>query len=477
MANRTRNVILVIIGGLALTALCGVVGAGSYLFGMQTATMQGDSTVTTEDAPIAVEVAEQEAQATTEDVPGSDATVEATSTVAPTEPPEPAATEPFTEPPEESVPAEEPTPPPPLPTAENGRHEFSEEDLDLFWEVWNIVQAEFDGGIPADEELTYAAIEGLLESLGDDYTRFAPPELADRLRESLQGRFEGIGAFVNENDEGFTEIVRPMAGQPAALAGLRAGDVVIGVDGESVIGQGLDEVVAQIRGPEGTEVTLTVRREGEEEPLDFTVRRQLIEIPVIESEMLEDDIAYLRLTGFNRNADSQLRETMQELLAQNPTGLILDLRDNPGGLLDQTVAIADYFLPDGVVLYERSSTFDLDQEHRSVTGDPGEEIPMVVLVNAGSASASEIVAGALQDTGRSVLIGETTFGKGSVQVTHTLSDDSELRVTIARWYTPNNQSIDGNGIAPDIEVATPTELGGEEDPQLQRAIEYLLTGE
>lgn len=473
MANRTRNVILVIIGSLALTALCGIVGAGSFLFGVRTATTEGDSTVIFEEAPAAVEVTEQEAQPTAEIVPGSDATVEAMDTVVPTATPE----APSTEATAESAPAEEPATPPPSPTAENGRHEFSEEDLALFWEVWNIVQAEFDGGIPSDEALTHAAIEGLLESLGDDYTRFAPPDLAARMRESLQGSFEGIGAFVNENDEGLTEIVRPMDGQPAALAGLRAGDVVIGVDGESVIGQGLDEVIAQIRGPEGTEVTLTIRREGEEEPLEFTVQRRLIEIPVIESEMLEDDIAYVRLTGFNRNADVQLRETMQELLAENPAGLIFDLRDNPGGLLDQTVSIADYFLPDGVVLYERSSTFDLDQVHRSVSGDAGEEIPMVVLVNAASASASEIVAGAVQDRGRGVLIGETTFGKGSVQVTHTLSDDSELRVTIARWYTPNNQSIDGNGIAPDIEVPTPTELGGEEDPQLQRAIDYLLTGE
>jgi carboxyl-terminal processing protease len=222
---------------------------------------------------------------------------------------------------------------------------------------------------------------------------------------------------------------------------------------------------------------LTVRREGEEEPLEFTVRRELIEIPIIESEMLEDNIAYLRLTGFNRNADSQLREALSELLAQEPTGLVFDLRDNPGGFLDQSISVADVFLPEGVVLYERSSTFDLDQVHRSDDGDLGESIPLVVLVNAGSASASEIVAGAIQDRGRGPLVGETTFGKGSVQQTHTLSDGSELRVTIARWYTPDDESISGNGITPDIEVPSPIELGGDDDPQLQRAIDYLLTGE
>lgn len=473
MANRTRNIILIILGGFILITLCGIVGVGTYWLGLRTSAMQESSTLTSEEPPVAVEAVDEiEPEATAESASEFETSQEPTPTAAPIETAEASATPPAEEP--EVV---QPTPPPPRPTPGNGRQEFGEEDLELFWEVWNIVQAEYDGAIPDDDELTHAAIEGLLERLGDDYTRFAPPDVATRMRESLQGSFEGIGAFVNENEEGLTEIVRPMDGQPAALAGLRAGDVVIGVDGESVIGQSLDEVIAQIRGPEGTEVTITIRREGEEDPLEFTVRRQLIEIPVIESEMLEDDIAYLRLTGFNRNADSQLRETMQELLAQEPVGLVLDLRDNPGGLLDQTVSIADYFLPEGVVLYERSSTFDLDQVHRSASGDAGEEIPLVVLVNAASASASEIVAGAVQDRDRGILIGETTFGKGSVQVTHTLSDDSELRVTIARWYTPNNQSIDGNGIAPDIEVPTPTELGGEGDPQLQRAIEYLLTGE
>lgn len=475
MRTRTRNVILIVIGGLLLVTLCGAVAAGTFWLGLRTATPQQSGPVIREEPPVAVEATEEELETPTEGAAESGATPEPTETTAPTATMEPTFTSPAEEP--EGAEAVQPTSPPPQPTPGNGREEFDREDIELFWEVWNIVQAEYDGAIPNEEELTYAAIEGLLESLGDDYTRFAPPDVATRMRESLQGSFEGIGAFVNENDEGLTEIVRPMDGQPAALAGLRAGDIVIGVDGESVIGQTLDEVIAKIRGPEGTEVSITVRRDGEEEPLEFTVERRLIEIPVIESEMLENDIAYLWLTSFNRNADSQLRETMEELLAQNPTGLVLDLRDNPGGLLDQTVAIADYFLPEGVVLYERSSTFDLDQVHRSVTGDSGEEIPIVVLVNAASASASEIVAGAIQDRDRGVVIGETTFGKGSVQVTHTLSDESELRVTIARWYTPDNQSIDGNGIAPDIEVPTPTELGGEEDPQLQRAIDYLLTGE
>ena len=354
--------------------------------------------------------------------------------------------------------------------------DFTDEDLDLLWEVWQIVQEDFDGQLPPEDELTYALIRGLLESLDDQYTRFTPPEAAELVRERMEGTFEGIGAFVRENDEGLTEIVRPMDGQPADLAGLQAGDVVIAVDGESVTDRTLDEVIALIRGPQGTDVTLTIRRE-DVDPFDVTITRAFIEIPIVESEMLDEGIAYVHLTSFSANAEEQLAEAVEELLAQNPEGLILDLRDNPGGFLDQSIAVADLFLPEGVVLYERSQTQDLDEVYRSETGGLAEELPLVVLINAGSASASEIVAGAIRDQDRGILIGETTFGKGSVQLTHTLSDGSELRVTIARWYLPSNQSIDGNGIAPDIEVETPEDLGGEEDTQLQRAIEYLLNGE
>ncbi|HSM56151.1 MAG TPA: S41 family peptidase [Candidatus Sulfomarinibacteraceae bacterium] len=366
-------------------------------------------------------------------------------------------------------------------TGENTRPartgEFTEEDLELLWEVWGILEEEFDGELPDDETLTYAAIRGILNALDDDFTRFAPPDVAERMREDLEGSFEGIGAFVRENEQGMTEIVRPMDGQPAAQAGLRAGDIVVAVDGESMVGRGLDEVIALIRGPQGTEVTLEVRREGNDEPLEFTITRQRIVIPIIESEMLDDDIAYVRLTSFNRNANSQLNEALQELLDQNPRGLILDLRDNPGGYLDQSVAVADIFLEEGVILYDRSSTMGTDEVYHSGAGDLAEEIPLAVLVNVGSASASEIVAGAIQDHGRGVVIGETTFGKGSVQQSHVLSDGSELRVTIARWYTPDNQSIDGQGITPDIEIPTPEDLGDENDAQLNRAVEYLLTGE
>jgi carboxyl-terminal processing protease len=385
--------------------------------------------------------------------------------------------------------AEPTTPPPPTPTPETiipavpaEGSPLDEADLSTLYEVWSLIAEQFDGEVPASRQVIESAIAGSLETLGDTYTRYVSPEIAQRMREDMQGSVEGIGAFVRENEDGLFEIVRPIDGQPAALAGLKPGDVLLAVDGESVLGVSFDEVILMVRGPRDTAVTLTIGREGEEEPLEFTIIRTRYEVPVVVAEMLPDEItggapvAYLRLTEFNRNAEQRLLETLEELLAQDPMGLILDLRDNPGGFLDQSVAVANVFLPEGVVLFERNIR-GLDEIFTSFDGDVAEDIPLVVLVNAGSASASEIVAGAIQDRGRAVLVGETTFGKGSVQQIYPLSDGSELRVTIARWYTPNNNTIDGQGITPDIEVESPDTLGGVEDAQLQRAVEYLLTGQ
>ncbi len=354
------------------------------------------------------------------------------------------------------------------------------EDLALFFEVWKNIEDDFDGDMPSLEALNYAIINGALSALDDNYTRFLTPEMSAREREAMEGSFEGIGAFVRENDAGFIEIVRPISGQPADLVGLRSGDLIVGVDGEDVIGQGIDEVISKVRGPRGTQVILTIAREGEAESLEFTIIRARVEIPTLEARMLDDDIAYLHLTTFAAfGVDRDVETAVRELLDQNPRGFIFDLRDNPGGFLDASVNIADLFLPEGIVLYERSESGVYDRTFESFDGDIGEEIPLVVLVNAGSASASELVAGALRDNNRAILIGDQTFGKGSVQQLRNLTGGSELRVTIARWYTPENENINGEGIVPDIEVELDPEatLGNQnEDAQLQRAIEYLQTG-
>ncbi len=350
-------------------------------------------------------------------------------------------------------------------------------DLSTFYEVWRLVEDEFDGALPEDRDLLYGAIGGSLDAIDDPFTRFIRPEIAERLRDDLDGSVSGIGAIVRPGDDGIVEIVRPIDDQPADLAGLRSGDLVIAVDGEPVDGKTFDEVLLAIRGPEGTVVVLTILREDEREPLEFSIERAEFEVPVVESELLEEDsatIAYVRLSSFTRSAEGDLINALDDLLAQNPAGIIFDLRDNGGGYLDQAVAVSDLFLPEGVVLYERSSKGELNETFYADDGDIAEEMPLVVLVNAGSASASEIFAGAVQDSDRGVIIGEQTFGKGSVQHVHTLSDGSELRVTIARWYTPGDRSISEEGITPDIEVETPDDLGGEDDDQLQRAIEYII---
>ena len=477
MGNRTRLVALIVLLGFFATFVCVVVAGGAFLVGRRAAVTGVSATQLEEIADVATVDRPQNLEQSDEQVEGAETTLEVT-VVTPeeedntdSEESSTAATndETVSEPDRDSA-----------ADATQGRDpedKFTEEDLQLLWEVWQIIEAEYDGELPDDEELTYSAIQGVLKTLGDDFTRFAPPDVAERMREDLQGSFEGIGAFVRENEAGNAEIVRPMDGQPADIAGLKAGDVVTAVDGESMIGRSLDEVIALIRGPEGTEVVLTIAREGVDEPFEVAITRKRIEILTVESEMLDEGIAYVRLTSFNRQADSELRAAIEELLAQDPQGLILDLRDNPGGYLDQSIAVSDIFLPEGIVLYDRSSTFGTDDAYRSDDGDLAEDIPLVVLINAGSASASEIVAGAIKDHGRGTLIGETTFGKGSVQQSHMLSDGSELRVTIARWYTPNNESIDGTGIEPHIEVPTPDTLGGEGDTQLERAVEFLTEGQ
>ena len=447
--------ILLVLGVLALICLVSTVGAASFYFGRASA-----SSELAEVAPETVEVTRQ---------------VEVEVTVVQTAVPLPTAT-----PIQLDVTVVEPEVPTPEPTdgpAETAvpLDDATELDLSTFYEAWDIISQQYDGELPSKEDLLYAIIGGSVETLDDPYTRFLEPDVAARFREDMGGSVEGIGAFVRETEDGFVEIVRPIDGQPADQVGLQAGDLIIGVDGESVVGQGIDEVLLKVRGPQGSVVMLTILRDGEEE-LEFTVTRTRFEVPIIESQMVTDNIGYIHLTEFNANAMERTLQAINELTAQGAQALIFDLRDNPGGFLDQSVGVADLFLADGVVLFERNNQ-GLEETFTAEPGDEAESIPMVVLINAASASASEIVAGALRDNGRATLIGETTFGKGSVQQLHTLSDGSELRVTIARWYTPDNISISEAGITPDIEVASPEDftLGGEGDTQLERAIEYLQT--
>jgi carboxyl-terminal processing protease len=374
--------------------------------------------------------------------------------------------------PSEEIEKETPITPVPTPAPTNE----DEETFQLFWEVWDLVQHNFYGELPDMQEMTYAAIRGMLSTLDDKYTAFMEPNVAAVLAEDATGEFEGIGAFVDMDEDGKLEIVQTFEDGPAEKAGILAGDHVLEVDNVSIVGSTLYEAIGLIRGPAGSRIVLLIEREGVSEPFEVTVTRACLEIPIIDVEMRDDGVGYIRLHEFSATASERMEEGLEELLAQEPRGIVFDLRQNPGGWLDQAVNVADLFLDDGVILIERWSDGS-EQTFEANPGDIGEDVPLVVLVNGSSASASEIVAGALQDQERAILVGEDTFGKGSVQRPFTLSDGSELRVTIALWFTPNDRAIHGQGLTPDIQIPWPEEGDPDVDPQLERAAEYLLTGE
>ncbi|MGD2147172.1 MAG: S41 family peptidase [Anaerolineae bacterium] len=380
--------------------------------------------------------------------------------------------------PEEGLPdpTAEPSPTPlPLPTPRSD----TEETFQLFWEVWGLLQRHYYEELPSMRQITYAAIRGMLDTLDDRYTAFIEPDVAAVLEEDASGRFEGIGAFVDMDESGMLRIVEPFEDGPADLAGLEAEDRVIAVDGESIVGMALYAAIGKIRGPAGSTVALTVEREGVREPFDVLVTRARLDIPIVEVTMRDDGVGYVRLYDFSATASERLEEGLQELLDEEPVGIVFDLRQNPGGWLDQAIDVADLFLGESLVAVERFSD-GTEREFRARSGDIAEEIPLAVLVNNGSASASEIVAGALQANDRAPLVGTPTLGKGSVQRPFNLSDGSELRVTVALWFTPDDQRIQGEGLAPDVEVdwtAEERQADPANDPQLERAVEILLEGE
>jgi len=330
--------------------------------------------------------------------------------------------------------------PPSAPSPEATPLPDEEAQFQIFWEAWRLIEENFDGPIPDVRTRTYGAINGMLQTLGDDHTVLLSPEYAAIFGEDLSGSFEGIGALVKMREDGKLMIVEPFKGQPAERAGVQAGDIVLAVDGVTLQGLNLYEAIALIRGPKGTVVSLTIEREGVEQPFDIQVERARIEIPVVETRMLEGGIAYISLFEFSEPAPARFREALQELLDQEPRGA-------KGGR---------------------------EIEHPATGNGVALDIPLVVLVDGGTASASEIVAGALQDHGRAVLIGEQTFGKGTVQIGYDLSDGAELRITIAHWFTPNGRAIEKEGLTPDIVVEmTQEDKDAGRDPQLERAIEYL----
>lgn len=345
-----------------------------------------------------------------------------------------------------------------------------------FWQAWQIVHDQYVDQPVDDEALMRGAIRGMLDALGDQHTSYMDPDQYRQANIPLEGEYEGIGAWVDPTKEYLT-IISPMPGSPAEKAGLKPGDQVIAVDGEDMTGIDGSLVIRRILGPAGTKVRLTIRREGLEEPFEVEITRARIIVPSIESKMLDDRIAYIHILEFGQNTTRDLRKALRELQDQKPIGLIVDLRNNPGGALQTAIEVASEFIPEGVIMYEVYGDGRRDV-YRALHGGLATDIPLVVLINEGTASASEIVAGAIQDYQRGQLVGTTSFGKGSVQNWIPLvNDQGAVRVTIARWLTPKERTIHEIGLEPDVKVEiSEADIAANRDPQLEKAIELLKEG-
>jgi carboxyl-terminal processing protease len=357
-----------------------------------------------------------------------------------------------------------------------------------FWEAYNTVATEYVGELDHDA-LVEGAIEGMFSAIGDPFSAYMTSREYKESLDGISGQFEGIGAVMTSR-EGETEGCAPISasclllvqsiieGSPAEKEGLQAEDQVVSVDGTTVIGSTLEEVVTKVRGPKGTEVTLSIMRDGRAREL--TIERDVIQTQAVRSEILAAGrVGYLRIDGFSSTAADDFRRHLQELIDGGVSGLVLDLRDDPGGFVDAARKIASQFVGAGPIYWEETaggSQEPLDALPGGVATDP--ELELVVLVNGGTASASEIVAGALQDTGRATIVGEQTYGKGTIQQWNLLSgDNGGFRLSVAKWLTPSKRWIHDEGITPDVVVARPPDAPVGDDPQLERAIELLTDGD
>ena len=347
----------------------------------------------------------------------------------------------------------------------------SKDDLDFqqFWNVWKTVREDYVDQPVSERDLFYAAIGGIVEGLGDPYSVYFNPADAAAFMQDLEGSFYGIGAELDERDGGIV-VVAPLRGTPAERAGVRSGDYIVKVNGESTEGWSVYQAVEKIRGERGTKVTLTLFTQGED-MRDVTITRDKITIDSVTWQR-EGDIGIIQISQFNQDVTKLLNQAIEELDPESLDGLVLDLRGNPGGLLDEAVSVADFWISDKIVVVEK--TRDDETSLRAGKGAILSNIPTVVLVNGGSASASEILAGALQDYGFAHIIGEQTFGKGSVQDYQTLPDGSALKITVAKWFTPKGRSIDDVGIEPDQVVPlTQEDFDANQDTQLEAARVFL----
>ncbi len=346
-------------------------------------------------------------------------------------------------------------------------------DFGLFWQVWEkLKEFHVDGGSVPDKQLIYGSVAGLVNSLKDPYTIFFPPTEAKKFEEDVKGVFGGIGAEIGIRDEQLV-VIAPLKDSPAEKAGLKAKDKILAIDRAPTDGVSITDAVSKIRGEIGTKITLTILRNGWEKPQEFAIVRDVIKVPTLDWDV-KDGILHVKFYAFNENAPHLFYKAVLDGSDKGAKGMILDMRNNPGGYLDVAVHLAGWFLPKGALVVKEDVRTGEDQLFQADGSAALKDFPTVVLVNGGSASASEILAGALRDDRGIKLIGEKTFGKGTVQELQSLKDGSSLKITIARWLTPKGITIDNNGLAPDYEVKI-TEANAAKgiDPQLDKAFAVL----
>lgn len=341
------------------------------------------------------------------------------------------------------------------------------DELRAFAEVMERIRSAYIDEVD-DRELLESAIRGMLYEL-DPHSSYLTPDQFDDLQVTTTGEFGGLGIEVTMED-GFVKVVTPVDGSPASKAGIQAGDLILKIDQTFVKGLTLSEAVELMRGEIGSEIELMVLSEGDEKPHQVTLKRDKIQLHSVKSRMLEPGLGYLRISQFQNNTGNDARKALDKLAKEDTLrGLVLDLRNNPGGVLGGAVEVADLFMDNGLIVYTQGREKSSRSDFNAKPGDRLNGMPMVVLVNGGSASASEIVAGALQDQGRAIVVGNRTFGKGSVQTVLPLSKDKALKLTTARYYTPDGRSIQAEGIEPDIAVDVVTKLEVREDMQVREA--------
>ena len=346
--------------------------------------------------------------------------------------------------------------------------------IDLFGEVLEKINDEYVDEVDQSKSMD-SAINGLLQSL-DPYSAYMTPESLESMQTETSGEFGGLGIEVGM-EAGVVKVISPIDDTPASKAGLKAGDYIVKINNTQVQGKSLMEAVELMRGPVGSSIEITVRRRGEKKALIFNIKREIIEVQSVKFELLEDNIGYIRLTSFNENSSTQIKEKIEKLNKnKNLKGYILDLRNNPGGLLSQAIEISDFFLENGEIVSTRSRQSSENRKWFAKKGDLINGKTLLVLINYGSASASEIVAGALKDHKRAIILGENSYGKGSVQSIIPLKNKGAIRLTIAKYYLPSGKSISGVGITPDIEVVESSDefkINSETDNQLNFAIKLL----